>query len=248
LPGQCPDNYWGQIIEGGEDHSYCELFPSACEIEDPDPGPDPNPDPTPPHPAEDEAILEELIKIRKNTGQDEGSLGNDIDYMTQVLGGKLDGIGEAIGELGEGGGGEWDPSPITTRQDTQTGVLDTIAGKLDDIKNGQVSLGDESLPDGDGEAFQDNSDIQGEGLTEKENEAKSDLSDLFDWWLENNPFAQIISDTHINASGGGSVEFSWGRWGSASVSAGYGEGALNIMGIGLVALSTLAGLVVVLRD
>ena len=126
--------------------------------------------------------------------------------------------------------------------------LDTANTRLNDIKNKIPSLGTEDLPEGNTTQIEDQSLISDAENQNRLNTAKTYLSGVLSNFVSNNPLLSVIQGTSINASGSSSVNFNWGSYGSSTADAGQWGGVLDVLGVVMVALSTISGIIVVMRD
>lgn len=247
-PDVDPSN-WSVYVDPNGEQNFCEWEPSYCETwpppDPPGPGPGPSPGPQPPAPGDQTQELELLRDIRTYTS------GSDSDLTTIVgntgAGGSINGtLGEISGKLTTLNNKEWSPtvnmdtSGITSRQEVQTGVLN-------DIKNKTIPLGEGSLPDADLGSVEDNSSVGEESNTATLDSEQGILSDFLDSWWGNNPIKSIVDGSGIEASGSASFTLNAG-FGSTEVDLSGLGGGLSDLGLMLVGLSTLAGIIVVLRD
>ena len=176
-----------------------------------------------------------------NSGNLGGGIKGSVDGLGTTLGGKLDQIKTAIE-----GQGQVSMAGVETRIDSTNAKIDSTNTKLDALNTKTVPMGDGSLPDADLGSVQDNSSVSDSENTDRlSSEAGSLTSFLDDFW-NGNPIRTMVEGSGVTTSGSSSFVLDAG-FGSTTVDLSGLSGSLETLGTILLGLSTLGGLIVVLR-
>ncbi len=192
-------------------------------------------------------ILSNLLTGQTSLGQALTDIKNAITgHSDTVVAGKIDGTNSRLDTIG----GKVDAVKTSTDgvKDAVVSLQNSMGLKLDDIKNRIPEMGTDELPTPDMGAIQDNSLVDDETNADRLDAAKDTLTTFLDNLIASSPIASLVSSSGVEAAGGtSSVQVNAGSFSFVLDFSEAGD-ILDTLGYIFVALCTLSGVIVVLRD